>query len=250
MSQTPPCPLLPDDPQPARQGDDEGFSAAVAAVTSAFGDRTRREVFLYLRSHPDATASEVAAEFGLHPNVARHHLDKLVSSGHVETRLARPAKAGAGRPSKRYRALPLAGAELLPAVRNDLVVRLLARTLDELGAQRAEQIANDVGQDYGAELAQAFSPSRSGRSLTWAMSAVVDMLTAQGFAARVDCEDGLLGVVAEHCPFGAAAAGNPLLCAVERGMVQGMLTSLAGHANNAVTVSSKARGDAVCLTRI
>ncbi len=228
---------------------DLDFSATVAAVTSAFGDRTRREVFLFLRSHSEVTAAEVATAFGLHPNVARHHLEKLVSAGHAETRLARPANAGAGRPSKHYRACPMEQSELVPAVRNDLLIRLLVRSLDEVGGRRAEELACEVGREYGKQLGDAFSPSRGRRSLSWAVGAVVDALTAQGFAARVDCEDGSLGVVADHCPFGGAADAYPLLCAVERGMVQGMLAALAGH-DNAVTVSSKARGDSVCLTRI
>ena len=54
------------------------FASAVTAITSAFGDPTRREIYLWLRSLDDgATASEVAEQFDLHANVARHHLDKL-----------------------------------------------------------------------------------------------------------------------------------------------------------------------------
>ncbi|HEY5245856.1 MAG TPA: helix-turn-helix domain-containing protein, partial [Acidimicrobiales bacterium] len=62
-------------PAPAAALEDGNrFAAAVAAVTSAFGDPTRREIFLDVRSRPASTASEVAARFSLHPNVARHHL--------------------------------------------------------------------------------------------------------------------------------------------------------------------------------
>ena len=47
------------------------FSAVVAAVTSAFGDPTRRQVYLYVRdSASGVTASQVAMRFSLHPNVA------------------------------------------------------------------------------------------------------------------------------------------------------------------------------------
>ena len=54
------------------------FASAVTAITSAFGDPTRRDIYLFAHEHPDGvTASEVAAHFELHPNVARHHLDKL-----------------------------------------------------------------------------------------------------------------------------------------------------------------------------
>ena len=77
----------------------------VAAVTSAFGDPTRRQVYLYVRdSGTGATASQVAQHFSLHPNVARHHLDKLAACGYLEVYSSRAQVSGAGRPSKCYRA--------------------------------------------------------------------------------------------------------------------------------------------------
>ena len=80
------------------------FASAVTAITSAFGDPTRRDIYLFARSSNDGvTASQVAERFALHPNVARHHLDKLAGGGYVEVGVERPEGAGVGRPSKRYR---------------------------------------------------------------------------------------------------------------------------------------------------
>src|SRR5436305_542705 len=80
----------------------EEFAAAVSAVTSAFGDPTRRDIYLFARESAPrgVTANEVAEQFGLHPNVARHHLEKLAAGGYVYVELAR--QEAAGRPSKRY----------------------------------------------------------------------------------------------------------------------------------------------------
>ena len=92
----------PDSPVAAGASDsDSQFAAAVTAVTSAFGDPTRREIYLFVRSNPGATSSEVAAHFSLHPNVARHHLERLAAGGYVEITMERAAGNGAGRPSKR-----------------------------------------------------------------------------------------------------------------------------------------------------
>src|ERR687897_3766572 len=77
------------------------FSAAVSAVTSAFGDPTRRDIYLFVRASAEGvTAAEVAGRFDLHPNVARHHLEKLTAGGRLTVELARHETAGP--PSKRY----------------------------------------------------------------------------------------------------------------------------------------------------
>ena len=90
------------------------FSSVVTAITSAFGDPTRREIYLAARSSDEGvTASEVAKRFDLHPNVARHHLDKLAGGGYLEVAVAKPG-GGAGRPSKRYRATAKADEPEIP----------------------------------------------------------------------------------------------------------------------------------------
>ena len=87
------------------------FTATVTAITSAFGDPTRRAVYLFVRENSTGdhstgvTASQVAEKFDLHPNVARHHLDKLAAGGYVEASVEKPHGGGAGRPSKHYRSI-------------------------------------------------------------------------------------------------------------------------------------------------
>jgi len=72
----------------------------VSSITSAFGDPTRREIYLLVHASEDGlTASDVAEATGLHANVARHHLDKLMSGGYIE--VSQRSTAGAGRPSRR-----------------------------------------------------------------------------------------------------------------------------------------------------
>lgn len=67
------------------------FNAAVSAVTNAFGDPTRREIYLLIRdARTGMTAGEIAERFNLHSNVARHHLEKLASAGYVIVDTARP----------------------------------------------------------------------------------------------------------------------------------------------------------------
>jgi predicted ArsR family transcriptional regulator len=55
--------------------------------------------------------------------------------------------------------------------------------------------------------------------------------------------------VSDHCPFGSAAIDHPVLCAVDRGLVRGMLAALYGQAD-AATSSSRPMGDERCVTSV
>ena len=138
----------------------------VSAVTNAFGDPTRREIYLFVRDAGRAgvTAGEVAERFELHPNVARHHLEKLTGGGYLVVEIAKPAVDGAaraaGRPSKRYLAGPLDATLALPLKHDDLLGGLLARALDALGAEQAEALADEVGFEYGTHARRAHGSDR------------------------------------------------------------------------------------------
>lgn len=226
------------------------FSALVAAVTSAFGDPTRRDIYLHVRdADRGVTAAEVAERFELHPNVARHHLDKLAAGGYVDVHLERSEGGGAGRPSKRYQVAAKDVGLPFPGPQNDLVITLLGRALALLPPAEAEALAESVGEEYGRELASRMAPGEAHRSFRAALHAVADALTAHGFAAHAEARGGGLALIAEHCPFGEAAQQHPVMCAVDRGMVRGLLAVLHGE-TVPVTFSSRAQGDDACMTTV
>lgn len=228
--------------------DDAEFSAAVAAVTSAFGDPTRRAIYLLARDHDaGVTAGEVADRFALHANVARHHLDKLAAGGYLDVAVNRSESGGAGRPSKRYRTTDKA--LVFPPRRDDLLVTLLGRALALVPEPAAATMAEEVGEEYGRELARQISPGESHRSFRAALHAVADALTAHGFAAHAEARGSSLAIVAEQCPFGDTATQHPVICAVDRGIVKGMLAGLYGDTDPA-TAASRAQGDAACVTAV
>lgn len=225
------------------------FASAVTAITSAFGDPTRREIYLFAHECDDGvTAGDTAKRFDLHANVARHHLDKLAAGGYLEVDLAKPS-GGVGRPSKRYRATS-PDVRLEVSIRHDdILVSLLGRALAMLPAEAAEQMAEEVGIEYGKAMAAAIDPSATHRSYQGALHAVADALSAHGFAARAEAEGDEYQIVAQNCPFGDAVVEHPVICAVDRGIVRGMLGFLHGPAG-ADTSSSKPNGDDVCVTHV
>lgn len=229
------------------------FSSAVTAITAAFGDPTRREIYLFAHTHPEGvTASEVGERFALHPNVARHHLDKLASGGHLEVTVGRaPGSPGAGRPSKRYRSHGESVELDLPVRHDDVLVTLLGRALAMLPRDQAEAMAEEVGVEYGRTMAEAMGKvGEVQRSFRTALHAVADALSAHGFAAHAEPHEDGLRIVSDHCPFGDAAVEHPVICAVDRGMVRGMLETLYDGDTTALTQASRATGDATCITTV
>ncbi len=245
------------------------FASAVTAITSAFGDPTRREIYLFAHEHDalvdeaaehaptgapaddrGVTAAEVADRFDLHPNVARHHLDKLAGGGYLEVAVTRDSKAGAGRPSKRYRPTDRQIAVEVPVRQDDVLITLLGRALALLPRDQAEAMAEEVGIEYGRLMAQSLGDSADHqRSFRSSLHAVADALTAHGFAAHAEKKNNELRIVSEHCPFGGAAIENPVICAVDRGMVKGMLTTLYGETSQELE-SSIPMGDRICVTGV
>jgi predicted ArsR family transcriptional regulator len=224
------------------------FSSAVTAITAAFGDKTRRDIYLFAHEHESGvTATQTAKEFGLHPNVARHHLDKLAAGGYLE--VGKKSDSRAGRPSKTYKC---AGAEIhidLPIRHQDVLVTLLGKALSLLSSEQAETLAEEVGLEYGKTMAHSLGYKDSGYSFRQSLHAVAEALTAHGFAAHAKQHGDELQIVSEHCPFGDSAVQHPVICAVDRGMVKGMLGSLYGDTQT-LTSSSLAKGDEICVTAV
>jgi predicted ArsR family transcriptional regulator len=219
------------------------FTANVTSLTHSFGDNTRRKIYLYLRENPGATATELSRHCQVHANVVRHHLERLSESGYVA--FDNVHKTTVGRPAKGYRVVE-SGLVMNGSMRRDaLLVALLEMALERLGPEAAESMSHDVGVEYGRTLAGTVGAGDSSPSLKAAMESIAGILTAHGFAARAEEHDLEQSVVSDNCPFGTAAQHHPVLCAVDRGLISGMLDGLGAEHSN-VTLTSRARGDDAC----
>ncbi len=58
-----------------------------------------------------------------------------------------------------------------------------------------------------------------------------------------------LAIISEQCPFGGAAVQHPVICAVDRGIVKGMLDTLYGD-TVPETSASRPLGDDICITLV
>jgi predicted ArsR family transcriptional regulator len=193
------------------------FSSAVTAATSMFGDGTRRKIYLFAR-----------------------YLDVTVATASGRT----------GRPSKRYRSNGRPIDLEFPARRHDLMATLLGRALELLPDDVAKAMAEEVGEHYGRELAEQMQPGAGHRSMQSALHAVADALTAHGFAAHTEERADGTAIVSGQCPFGDLSAQHPVICAVDRGIVRGMLSALHGDGGDPEQSASRSAGDAECVTTV
>lgn len=201
---------------------------SIGDLTSALGDPTRRAIFIAVRESPEpVTSSAIAELFEIHPNVARHHLDKLANDGYLRVTHRRPmgrSGPGAGRPAKCFEATTK-GIDLhFPSRRYDLLVDLLVRIVEQTSGDDVRNVAETVGREYGRELAAEIgSPDDAGYEE--AVKAVAKAMTGLGFHIDPDLDGHRL--LTSHCPFGDAATGHPeVVCSLDRGLVTGLFDGL------------------------
>lgn len=205
----------------------EAFNQQVEDLASSLGDATRRGIYISIREAPEAmTTAEVAALFDVHPNVARHHLHRLVEDGFLDVTEKRPEGRkgpGAGRPAKHYTATRKEVQLQFPARRYDLLSELLVRVIQRLAPDDAAAAAEEIGREYGQELAAEIGlPEDSG--FEGAARAVARAMIGMGFDTEANTDDHML--VTSFCPFGTTAVDHPeIVCKLDQGIVKGLLAA-------------------------
>lgn len=152
------------------------------------------------------TAAEVAAATGLHPNMARRHLERLLDDGLVT---ARSVADGPGRPSRHYSCTPSGRSALLPqdALAEEYLA-LAAAFAEQLAAATSDPspVARAVGRGWGERLAAG-------------SDGVLDVLDRLGFSPRERAD----AIELRTCPLLEAATAHPeVVCQVHLGLVRGV----------------------------
>ncbi|MDH4116302.1 MAG: helix-turn-helix domain-containing protein [Acidimicrobiia bacterium] len=203
---------------------------SIGDLTAALGDPTRRAIFIAVRESPEPmTSAGIADLFGIHPNVARHHLDRLASDGYLQVSHRRPAGRsgpGAGRPAKCYEATTKPIDLHFPSRSAHLLVDLLVRLVDRVAPDDIAGIAESVGREYGRELAaEVGTPDEEGYAA--AIAAVAQAMSGLGFGMAPEENGEVQRLLTSHCPFGDAAVGHPdVVCSLDRGIVSGLFETM------------------------
>jgi len=192
-------------------------------LSAVLADDTRYRIYRWIAERPatDVTVTDVAGEFGLHPNVARMHLAKLEQAGFLATGFRRAA--GGGRPAKLYRLSELVVTFGFPPRRYELLSRL---ALDALSAGGTRDDAVRVCLEAGAAEGRRVlaGETEAPRDQDAAAALVAQIAEEQGLLPEVAWRDGTLSVVVNNCSFRELSGADPdLVCAMHRAFLEGIL---------------------------
>lgn len=206
----------------------ETFDQQIETITGALGDTTRRGIYVMLReAREPVTANQIAVVFDIHPNVARHHLDRLLNDGYIRISDRPVSTPTAGRPAKRYEVTEKSVSVQYSARKYDRLAELLTKVVAELDDGRALDIAESVGRAYGVELAGEIGLATD-EGFEEAAMAVAQSMMGKGLGASTDPDQNR--IVAQFCPLCTTVATQPeVVGRIDHGIVQGLLESAAAR---------------------
>jgi predicted ArsR family transcriptional regulator len=224
------------------------LDSRISDLTASLGDPTRRAIYIAVRESPEPmTTSKVAGLFDIHPNVARHHLDRLADDGYLRVSQARRSGGpGAGRPAKTYEATSKEVSVHFAPRRFEMLTEMLFKVLAEVAPPNLSAVAEKVGRAYGQELASEIgAPHDPGYDE--AVQAVASAMTGLGFSVDPDVDGQRL--LTSHCPFGETATNHPdVICSLDRGIVAGLFGALSVPCNPVVIPHQQLEDD--CVTQV
>jgi predicted ArsR family transcriptional regulator len=192
----------------------------------AVGDPELRSALLWVRAQAQpVTADELAAAEGVHRNVARSRLERLVAAGLLAVSYARRSGRtgpGAGRPAKIYAAAPQLEAIEFPLRRYETLFGLL---VDQLPRSGRSARLRATGVEFGGSLARAagLRPAKSARTGLERMCAALRRLGYQ--ATLVELTRDVAVIATPTCPLRPLVRERPEAALVDRGMWAGLASA-------------------------
>src|SRR5438067_1309861 len=189
----------------------------------AVGDPGLRAALLWARGQAQPIAAdELAAAQGVHRNVARSRLERLVGAGLLvasyERRTGRSGP-GAGRPAKIYAVPPQLESIEFPARRYEALMGLL---VDALAPEGRPERLRAVGFEFGRQLGRTakLRPAKRVRTGVERMCAAVRALGYQ--ATLVEVNDGGAVIATPTCPLRPLVRAHAEAAELDRGMWAGL----------------------------
>lgn len=175
----------------------------------------RGKLLLELKRAQPLTAKELATRFAVSANAVRRHLKELEVEGLVEYDRER---RGLGAPTFAYR-LTEAGEALFPKRYDEALTDVLTFVAKTKGRDEVQRIFSERFRAHAASLERELA----GANLEARVSAVVELLSRQGFMAEWSREAGTVQIAEHNCAVHAAATQFPEICAAEAEFLRAVL---------------------------
>ncbi|MDP9463460.1 MAG: transcriptional regulator [Actinomycetota bacterium] len=201
---------------------------------------TKRRIVDRLKRVESATATDLAAEFGLTDTALRQHLDALEDVGMVTRSKTEPA--GRGRPPVHWQ-LASAAAEVFPDRHGELTVELITSLRTTLGERALDRVMTARADRQTTAYAQSLVGITD---LGDRVRRLADLRSDEGYLAESAADGEAFILIEHHCPIREAAAACGGLCSAELDVFQRALGS-------AVTVTRTQHvlsGDRRCAYRV
>jgi predicted ArsR family transcriptional regulator len=190
---------------------------------AAVGDPELRDALLYARGQArPVTADELADAKGVHRNVARSRLERLVEAGLLAPAYERrtgKSGPGAGRPAKTYSVVPQLESIEFPANHSESLTALL---VDALAADGGREQLHETGVAFGRELGRA-AGLRPVKKLEAGFERLCEAVRSLGYQASLEQVDSTGAVIASPtCPLRPLVRARREAVEIDRGMWAGL----------------------------
>jgi len=176
---------------------------------------TRDRILALLLQKPKLSTSEIAAEIGINPISARHHLTNLQMKRIVDTTIE---MHGVGRPRMLYY-LTDKGLELFPSRYVKLTSRILSRMKDKLSSEAVTELFSEVARG----IADEHSAAIEGMDIENRLRYIRDLLKEEGFNIEWEKKDNEYYIHEVTCPYLYISQKHPEVCALDEGIISSML---------------------------
>lgn len=176
---------------------------------------TRDRILSLLLQKPKLSTSEIAAEIGINPISARHHLTNLQMKRIVDTTIE---MHGVGRPRMLYY-LTDKGLELFPSRYVKLTSRILSRMKDKLSSEMVVELFSEVAKGIADEHAHAIE----GMNIETRLRYIKDLLREEGFNIEWEKIGDEYHIHEVTCPYLYISQSHPEVCALDEGIISSML---------------------------
>lgn len=201
-------------------------------VTSTLADDTRFSIYQYMLQEKEAfTVQKIADQFGIHPNVARLHLTKLVEIDAITSMFEKTGRGG--RPGRIYRIAETGISLSFPKRNYEELLGLVLEVLVELGPDSIEfgkKVSYRRGQSDIRKIIQAQGQVVSSMNFEAKIDVITEAATLIGYVPVIkELENGqkMIHFAVYNCPYhNEIAEYANLVCSLHESYLKGQFDFL------------------------